>query len=90
MKACVATGSDPTNPEKFLAYMVPSPDEVRFYFIQSSNITHAYQHFSSERVFSYYSAAIIFLLCYGNRYQRICMMRMRISHILGFASIIGM
>jgi hypothetical protein len=35
MKACVATGSDPTNPEKFLAYMVPSPDEVRLYFIQS-------------------------------------------------------
>ncbi|KAF9690098.1 hypothetical protein SADUNF_Sadunf01G0160500 [Salix dunnii] len=28
MKACVATGSDPTNPEKFLAYMVPSPDEI--------------------------------------------------------------
>eukprot|EP00258_Populus_trichocarpa_P027445 XP_024443464.1 protein PAF1 homolog [Populus trichocarpa] len=28
MKACVATGSDPTNPEKFLAYMVPSPDEM--------------------------------------------------------------
>ncbi|KAB5574282.1 hypothetical protein DKX38_001476 [Salix brachista] len=28
MKACVATGSDPTNPEKFLAYMVPSLDEI--------------------------------------------------------------
>lgn len=36
MKACVASGSDPANPEKFLAYTVPSPDEVRLYFIQNS------------------------------------------------------
>lgn len=28
MKACVASGSDPSNPEKFLGYMVPNPDEV--------------------------------------------------------------
>ncbi|KAJ4831087.1 Protein PAF1 [Turnera subulata] len=28
MKACVATGSDPANPEKFLGYMVPSPNEL--------------------------------------------------------------
>ncbi|XP_050235076.1 protein PAF1 homolog [Mercurialis annua] len=28
MKACVATGSDPGNPEKFLAYMTPAPDEL--------------------------------------------------------------
>ncbi|KAL9350746.1 hypothetical protein Peur_058001 [Populus x canadensis] len=28
MKACVASGSDPANPEKFLAYTVPSPDEL--------------------------------------------------------------
>lgn len=28
MKSYVATGSDPANPEKFLAYMVPSVDEV--------------------------------------------------------------
>ncbi|EEF46384.1 protein PAF1 homolog [Ricinus communis] len=28
MKACVATGSDPANPEKFLAYMAPSPNEL--------------------------------------------------------------
>jgi RNA polymerase II-associated factor 1 len=36
MKACVASGSDPANPEKFLAYTVPSPDEVRLYFFQNS------------------------------------------------------
>ncbi|CAK7356759.1 unnamed protein product [Dovyalis caffra] len=28
MKACVATGSDPANPEKFLAYMAPSSGEL--------------------------------------------------------------
>ncbi|KAL5757753.1 hypothetical protein ACOSP7_020364 [Xanthoceras sorbifolium] len=28
MKSYVATGADPANPEKFLAYMVPSADEV--------------------------------------------------------------
>ncbi|KDP40860.1 hypothetical protein JCGZ_24859 [Jatropha curcas] len=28
MKACVATGSDPAKSEKFLAYMVPSPNEL--------------------------------------------------------------
>lgn len=28
MKACVAMGSDPANPEKFLAYMVPSANEL--------------------------------------------------------------
>ena len=28
MKSYMATGSDPSKPEKFLAYMVPSPDEV--------------------------------------------------------------
>ncbi|KAJ7951710.1 RNA polymerase II-associated, Paf1 [Quillaja saponaria] len=28
MKSYVATGSDPANPEKFLAYMVPSPGEL--------------------------------------------------------------
>ncbi|XP_065866653.1 protein PAF1 homolog [Euphorbia lathyris] len=29
MKACVASGSDPSNPEKFLGYMVPNPDELQ-------------------------------------------------------------
>lgn len=28
MKSYVASGSDPANPEKFLAYMVPAPGEV--------------------------------------------------------------
>ncbi|KAA0051046.1 hypothetical protein IC582_002785 [Cucumis melo] len=28
MKSYMATGSDPSKPEKFLAYMVPSPDEL--------------------------------------------------------------
>ena len=28
MKSYMATSSDPSKPEKFLAYMVPSPDEV--------------------------------------------------------------
>lgn len=28
IKSYKVTGSDPANPEKFLAYMVPSPDEV--------------------------------------------------------------
>lgn len=28
MKSFVVNGSDPTKPEKFLAYMVPEPDEV--------------------------------------------------------------
>lgn len=28
MKSYVASGSDPAKPEKFLAYMVPSIDEV--------------------------------------------------------------
>lgn len=28
MKSYVASGSDPSHPEKFLAYMVPSTDEV--------------------------------------------------------------
>jgi RNA polymerase II-associated factor 1 len=28
MKSYVATSSDPANPEKFLAYMVPAPGEV--------------------------------------------------------------
>ncbi|KAJ4952653.1 hypothetical protein NE237_029485 [Protea cynaroides] len=28
MKSFVGNGSDPTKPEKFLAYMVPSPDEI--------------------------------------------------------------
>ena len=28
MKSFIANGSDPMNPEKFLAYMVPQPDEV--------------------------------------------------------------
>lgn len=28
MKACVATGSDPSKSEKFLAYMAPSPNEL--------------------------------------------------------------
>ncbi|WCJ40870.1 hydroxyproline-rich glycoprotein family protein [Euphorbia peplus] len=29
MKACVAPGSDPSNPEKFLGYMVPNPEELQ-------------------------------------------------------------
>ncbi|CAA6659867.1 unnamed protein product [Spirodela intermedia] len=28
MKSCMASGSDPGKPEKFLAYMVPAPDEL--------------------------------------------------------------
>ena len=28
MKSCLASGTDPGKPEKFLAYMVPVPDEV--------------------------------------------------------------
>lgn len=28
MKSCMASGSDAGKPEKFLAYMVPAPDEV--------------------------------------------------------------
>ena len=28
MKSYVATGTDPANPEKFLAYMAPTPGQV--------------------------------------------------------------
>lgn len=34
MKSYVVNSSDPSKPEKFLAYMVPAPDEViRFLFV---------------------------------------------------------
>lgn len=32
MKSFMVTGSDPARPDKFLAYMVPSPDEVDLLF----------------------------------------------------------
>lgn len=35
MKSFVANGSDPSKNEKFLAYMVPSPDEVFFSSLQT-------------------------------------------------------
>lgn len=28
MKSFIVNGSDPNNPDKFLAYMAPAPDEV--------------------------------------------------------------
>lgn len=34
MKSFVASGSDPSKPEKFLAYMVPAPDEVELVHMQ--------------------------------------------------------
>lgn len=33
MKSFVATGSDADKPDKFLAYMVPAPNEVKFHIV---------------------------------------------------------
>lgn len=33
MKSFILNGSDPNNPEKFLAYMIPAPDQVRFGYL---------------------------------------------------------
>ncbi|CAL2228153.1 unnamed protein product [Prunus armeniaca] len=37
MKSYKVTGADPANPEKFLAYMVPSPNEVDMLFLTSKS-----------------------------------------------------
>jgi hypothetical protein len=44
MKSFAANGSDPSNPEKFLAYMVPSPDEVFFSSLQTYIVFCCYSH----------------------------------------------
>ena len=80
MKSYKVTSVDPANPEKFLAYMVPSPNEVDMLVLRTLALT----------VHSCSRGSYIIYHLNGGSYQKIPTMNLKMFHILGFASIITM
>ena len=85
MKSFVATSSDMAKPDKFLAYMVPSPNELVEFLLEEK---WQYNFNVTDFLSVLYDRQCICV--YRSSYQRISMTKVKMFHTPGFVNIIGM